>query len=42
MKDKEKAKMTPDVFAPIAEEMILPFTETGKYIDRSDLRLEDG
>lgn len=34
--------MTPDILASIAKGMILPFTENGKYVDRSGLRLEAG
>lgn len=37
-----KAKITPDFLASIAERMILPFTETGKYVERSGLRLKVG
>lgn len=42
VKEREKSKLTPDILASIAEGMILPFTENGKYVDRSDLRLEAG
>lgn len=39
MKERGKSKMTPDVLASVARRRIAPFTEIGKYVERSGLRL---
>lgn len=42
VKEREKPKITPGYLASVAGRNILLFTETGKYVERSGLRLEVG